>query len=507
MDLKESAAPAGIEAAKIAFVKPIFTDTAYNNAFYVFFSKYGKSSEPYITTDLNYLNVTVKYGWSFSAGLNSFLASDKAKQQGLLLGGNVIVIDDINVTEGGLFHDEKRAYDILILGFTEYVTSAEYYAFKEFVAQGGTLIILDSCNFQCEVSYSPPQTPGGSAYMSLVKGKGWEFNGTCAWKSVYGRWEDENRNWIGGNYWFYWSGTHYDYFIANTSDPISTYLRNNYGEEIYTSYGAHEENLLQNFTDTSVIGYWHFINPADAPNATVYPGEPVAAYQHRYIKGTVFRYGIMASDRIGQEEFLQAFLICAVRMGFTGEVGDWYFPHNSAFLSSLKFCHSDGTEISNESGLTGRVYCYVALNTKSLVRGVVYNLSAVYIRVFARSGYSWGSGTPTSLATIQGTMTNSNGLSWETIVDTSAFADGDYVFEFHSLFISSVNSSKFIDELLAVAYRSIENRLTSALMVISMSFSALIVACVFLLYSTSTSKKSTRGKNKRTRNRKKPDKS
>jgi hypothetical protein len=273
-----------------------------------------------------------------------------------------------------------------------------------------------------------------------------------------------------------------------------------------STYGAHEENLLQNFTNTGVIGYWHFINPPEAPNPQTCPGQPIAAYHHRYVNGSVFHTGIMASDRVAQEEFLQAFLISAVRMGFTGEVGDWHFARDSTFQSSLKFCRSNGMEIGNKSGLTGTVHCYVALNTTSLARGgVIYNLSAVYVRVFARTGYSWGSGTPTLLANIQGTMTNSSGLCWQTIIDTTAIVDGDYVFEFDSRFVSSVNSSKSIDELLVVGYRSIENSigpLTSALMVISMSFCALTLVCVFLLYNKNMNRKSARSRHNGTGSRK-----
>jgi hypothetical protein len=506
--LRESATPTGIEAAKIAVVKPIFSDTAYNNAFYVFYAKYASSNQTYITnaTDLHLFNVTVKYGWGWSNGLNAFISSDKAKQQGLFLGRNTVVIDEINVTYGGLFHNGKRAYDVVILGFTEYVTEQEYFAYKEFVAEGGTLIIMDGCNFLAEVKYYPPAAPGGPAYLSLVKGHGWEFNGTHAWKSVYARWWDENKNWVGSNYWHYWSGNHYDYLVANTSDPISICLKSNYGELISTTYGAHEENLLQNFTNTGVIGYWHFINPAEAPDLNGFPGQPIVAYHHRYINGSVFHTGIMASDRVLSEEFLQAFLISAVRMGFTGEVGDWHFPRDSTIQTSLKFCNSNGIEIGNKSALTGRVCCYVTLNTTSLAHlGAIYNLSSVYLRIFPRSGYSLGSGLPTLLATIQGTMTNSSGSCWETIIDTSAMAYGDYVFEFDSKFISSVNSSKSIGEILAVSYRSIENGmvpLASALMVTSMSFSALMVACAFLAYNKSANRKSARSRNKGTESRK-----
>jgi hypothetical protein len=496
-NLGESAAPTGIAVAKIAVVKPIFSDTAYNNAFYVFYAKYASSNQAYITTDLHYLNVTVKYGWGWSDGLNAFITSDKARRQGLLLGKNTVVIDEINVTDGGLFHNSKRAYDVVILGFTEYVTEQEYYAYKRFVAEGGTLIIMDACNFLAEVKYYPSAIPGGQAYLSLVKGHGWEFNGTHAWKSVPSRWPEENQNWVGSNYWHCWSGNHYDYLIANTSDPISIHLRSNYGEHISTTYGAHEENFLQNFTDTGVIGYWHFINPAEAPDPNVCNGQLIAAYDHRYINGTVFHSGIMASDRVALEDFLQDFLMSSVRIGFNGELRGWHFLPDSASQTPLKFCNSNGIDIGNESGLTSMVYCYVTLDTTWLAHaGAIYNLSSVYVRIFARYGYSQNLGSSSSLMTIRGTVTNSNGLCWLVVVNTTVVPDGNYAFEFDSLFIS-VDSSKSINEVVAVNYPSIVNRivpLRNALVAISMSFSALTLACVFLAYSKSANKGSRKRK-------------
>ncbi|MFX1273026.1 MAG: hypothetical protein ACFFAX_15190, partial [Promethearchaeota archaeon] len=260
---------------RIAVVKPIFTDTAYSSAFYNFYSKYMGYTD-YIDTDLHLLNVTVKDGWGWSAGLSNFLTSFKAGIAGLSLGENVELIDEIDVTMGALFENNSRVYDVVILGFTEYVTIEEYNFYKRFVETGGTLIIMDACNFLAEVKYYPPASPDEVGYLSLVKGHGWEFNGTYAWKSVYHRWPEENRNWVASNYWKWWTGDHYDYFQSSTSHPISTYLRNNYGQNIISSYGAHEENRLENFTDSQIIGYWHFIDPDEEPN------DPVVAYQHRY---------------------------------------------------------------------------------------------------------------------------------------------------------------------------------------------------------------------------------
>ncbi len=477
--LEYSKAPRGIEAAKIAVVKPIFSDTAYNNAFYVFYAKYASSNQAYITTDLHYFNVTVKSGWGWSTGLYNFIASDKAKQQGLVLGKNAVVIDEINVTNGGLFHNGKRVYDILILGFTEYVTSREYYAYKDFVAEGGTLIIMDGCNFLAEVKYYPPATTGGPAYLSLVKGHGWEFNGTHAWKSVYARWWDENKNWVGSNYWHWWTGKHYDYMVANTSHPISIYLRNNYGYNIATIYGAHEENLLQNYTNTGVIGYWHFINPAEAPNPNVYPGQIIAAYHHRYMNGSVFHTGIMASDTVSQEGFLQSFLICAVRMGSTVQ-------RDPTLSASVEFYYTNGARRDTNSSLSGTIFCVVTLNNSSIAQGgTIYYLGAVVLKIYGKSGYSPDYTPPSQPIIIQATKADSTGLRWQAIVDTTSIPDGEYAFEFDSTYASSVDNQSSISQLLVFSYSSIANNLGTSktgLVAVSAPILIAIIAYVFFKY-------------------------
>ncbi|MHA2002485.1 MAG: hypothetical protein ACW975_00240 [Candidatus Thorarchaeota archaeon] len=302
--------------SRIAVVKPIFSRTAYRDAFYTFYQRYGwVDPGTYITNDLDYLNVTVKDGWGFSEGLSEFLGYSRLPT--MIFGMDITYIDEIDVIEGALFSGAKRVYDVLILGFTEYVTQEEYTAYKTFVAMGGLLIIVDACNFLAEVKYHPPDSPDQPGYLSLVKGHGWEFNGTHAWRSVYHRWPEENRNWVGSNFWRFWQGIHYDQFIANTSHQISTYLETNYGTTIDTGYGAHEENKLENFTDTEIIGYWNFVNWSEAPD------DPVVAYQHWYVNGSVIHTGIVASRWVDSERYLMDFMISAIRLGLTGEVGDW----------------------------------------------------------------------------------------------------------------------------------------------------------------------------------------
>lgn len=299
---------------RIALVKPVFSATAYSNAFYTFFSKY-RSVLPgeYVTTDLNLLNRTVVDGWRWSERLSNWFEGDSARSLHLVLGETVTLINEIDVDGGELFRDGVRQYDVVILGFTEYVTEREYLYYRQFVASGGTLIILDACNFLAEVTYS-------NGYLSLKKGHGWEFNGTHAWKSVYHRWYDDNMNWVGSNYWRYWTGIHYDSISINTTNALSDYISMTLGKYIPTFYKGHEENILQNRTMTDIIGYWNFINSSE------YPGYPVAAYMHSYGKGRVIHSGIMGSDVILTDRFLPVFLAASIRLGLTGKVSNWAYP-------------------------------------------------------------------------------------------------------------------------------------------------------------------------------------
>jgi hypothetical protein len=443
-DLKETVAPNDIMAARIAVVKPIFSDTAYNNAFYVFYGKYASSEETYIKADLNYLNVTVKDDWGWSYKLYTFISSDKAKRQGLFLGMNVVIIDEVNVTYGGLFENGQRRYDVIVLGFTEYVTRQEYYAYRDFVAQGGTLVEMDACNFLAEVKYYPPVN-GAQAHLSLVRGHGWEFNGTCAWKSVYANWEEENRNWIGSNYWHWWMGEHYDWFVANTTDRISTYLRNSYGANISTCYGAHEENLLQNLTNTNVIGYWHFVNSSEQPK------EPVASYVHKYMSGKVFHTGIMSSD-ILDEEFIQAFLVCAIRAGYMGEVGNWCFPESSGFRDDVRLYNSYNVRAEHQGVLSGGVYCLITLNKASITsEGVSCNLSSVEVIFFLKS---LGIQALDSNHSYRIRAREKSIVSWQAGFNTTTAPYDTYGMMIRYKFVSSINNETYIQNYNLIGYYS-----------------------------------------------------
>jgi len=458
---------------RIAVVKPIFTCTAYSDAFYAFYRNNGLRPEPFITWDLNYLNVTVKNGWGWSGQLLGFLSSIEAELAGLSLGHSVALIDEINVTMGALFDGDMRVYDVVILGFTEYVTLEEYNYYKRFVETGGTLIIMDACNFLAEVKYHPPNSPGEPGYLSLVKGHGWEFNGTHAWKSVYHRWPEENRNWIGSNYWKWWGGKHYDYFQANTSHPISAYIRNTYSQNVTTLYYAHEENRLENHTDTQIIGYWHFIDASEAPE------DPVVAYQHRYGKGSVFHSGIMASDVVDREKFLQSFLVCAIRIGLTGEVGEWTFWQDSSFESDVELLFESGTHVPQNGSLSGRIRFDVNFNTTVIARdGEPYRLASVDVHINPVDIF------PHSPAlTIAGNVVDEHNLQWQIVVDTLNLSDTEYEFEVCCRFTSPYNCTLHVDSTLVVLVHRVMNvpdELRNALLVGTTSL------CVILVMASGT---------------------
>ena len=89
---------------------------------------------------------------------------------------------------------------ISILGHQEYVTQQEYGNLRHFVANGGTMIILEGNVFYTEVKYNK-NMPDNT--VTLVKGHSWAFNGESAWRSVGERWAKETSEWVGSNYLYY----------------------------------------------------------------------------------------------------------------------------------------------------------------------------------------------------------------------------------------------------------------------------------------------------------------
>jgi len=456
---------------RIALVKPIFSATAYSQAFYSFYGKY--ASLPlgeYVTTDLNLLNRTVVDEWGWSTRLNAWFGSDTARSLHLMLGETVTLMDEIDVDSGELFHDGVRLYDVLILGFTEYVTEREYLYYKQFVALGGTLIIMDACNFLAEVTYS-------NGYLSLTKGHGWEFNGTHAWKSDYHRWYQENKNWIGGNFWKYWTGRHYSGIRVNTTNAISDAIRITVGENISTIYGGHEENYLQNLTETDIIGYWNLINPDDCP------GYPVAAYMHKYGAGTVIHSGIMASDTILSDQFLSVFLAASIRYGLTGEVSQWTYPeplvHSNDFVeTTVTIYERNGGRASGT--ISGLNYCEINFNATTDVLRDCYrcNLASVI-------------GEMVEVVDTEHQVSHStiikaqivNDTCWRLDINTFLFANGNYRLNINATW-EGIQHSVVVSEFIEALYFNIQNSWWILMIPWAVPLGAVICAAVIIVTYT-----------------------
>jgi hypothetical protein len=283
---------------KFAIVKPVFTATAYSS-YYTFYSKYSNAPRNHnITTDLGLLNVTLVDGWGWSNGLREFAMSKTARDFGLVVGKNLAILTDVNATQGGLFNnDGSNKYDVTVLGFSEYVSTLQYQAYRHFVAQGGRLILMDAVNFLAEVRYYPL-----SRHLALVSGHGWGFDGKRVWFDLFERWRDESRNWVGSN--FCCSTNRYSGAVMSGNHSLSLAMRQAFGPLVFTSYHGHEENQVTNMTGTVILARW-VQTPPDLHKL-------IATYLHRYVNGTVIHIGVMASDVISFDQSVQAFLASCI---------------------------------------------------------------------------------------------------------------------------------------------------------------------------------------------------
>src|SRR3989454_10350362 len=283
---------------KIAAVEPVFTTTAYSS-FYSFYSKYAtRNLNGTIKTDLNLLNASIVRGWGWSDALRRFLISTTAGDQyDIVLGRNLSFISEVNVSQALFRTDGTRNYDVLILGFTEYVTIQEYYAYKSFVTTGGVLVLMDATNFLAQVEYYPR-----TQHLALIRGHGWGFNGTMAWRDIFDRWQNENTNWIGGTFGVgSSSGAGYSGAIPLIDNPVGRALKEKYGSRVFTVYQGHEENVVTNLTRTSIVANWVQTRKPDFhPN--------VSAYMHYYKIGLVADLGVMGSNVIMSDDSVQFFL-------------------------------------------------------------------------------------------------------------------------------------------------------------------------------------------------------
>jgi hypothetical protein len=198
----------------------------------------------------------------------------------LLPQSNINVLTDVDVDTGSIFVKNgitSNRYDIMIIGHQEYVTQREYNNLKQFVANGGTLIVLAGNTFYAQVKYNR-----NTDAITLVKGHGWAFNGKSVWKSVSERWKKETSRWLGSNYLCY-------------SCKI-VFLNNQFG------YKHHEEQYLTNPKDIILMNY----NALVMSTKNYHPpmAKPViATYQLNSQKGKVIVLGIYSDNIITNGKF------------------------------------------------------------------------------------------------------------------------------------------------------------------------------------------------------------
>lgn len=290
------------DVSRVAVVKPVFTATAYASFYHFYAVHRGTLKSQVVTADVGFLDHVVVDGWGWSEGLHKFVTSQTAIDDGLVFGKTLTELTDVSVHEGGLFDTNgSNKFDIVILGFTEYVTVQQYYAYKHFVATGGQLVLLDATNFLAEVKYD-----AHTQHVSLVKGHGWIFDGQKAMRDVFDRWSSENTNWVASTFCF--SGQQqYKGALVQGNHTISQELRQEYGPRVFTSYAGHEENSVTNMTGTEIIARWTPSGPNSSNTTT--SQNLVAAYLHHYRLGIVIHVGVMSSDVIAYDKSVQSFLI------------------------------------------------------------------------------------------------------------------------------------------------------------------------------------------------------
>lgn len=263
---------------KIGFVKPTFTDAAYDNKFYIFY--YRHLHTPWnvnVTKDLPLLNSKVSNIQRGSVH-NVFALTDLIKHMGGISNRTLSYsLSDIDVDKGNIFdninHRPLNLFDILVIGHQEYVTQQEYNNLKQFVLNGGTIILLDGNVFYAEVKYFENNNT-----ISLVKGHGWAFNGKTAWRSVGERWANETSQWVGSNYLCY--------------KCIKLFKNNPFG------YLPHEEQYITNPKDKILLNF----DPIQLSNAPK-PHIDVAIYSLKYGKGKIISFGIYSDDIIQNKYF------------------------------------------------------------------------------------------------------------------------------------------------------------------------------------------------------------
>jgi hypothetical protein len=297
---------------KIALIKPTFTAAAYDNAFYIFYRLNANTS----LAD----NITKHIGLLSNAVLNKTIsetASSVSSEHAMhyLLGhlkwlmpkSNVTVLADQDVHKGYIFknedqnsgssgetNDNNNMYDVIILGHQEYVTQNEYDNLKQFVKNGGTLVMLDGNIFYAEVKYDI-----NTETITLVKGHGWTFDGKSASKSIPERWKNETSAWVGSNFLCYLCHIRFDNNPFGYQHSEEQYITNPKAK-ILLDYNAsvieHQHSSDDVNNDKNAVSYNN--NNFKDTSQSQTTNADIASYELDFGKGRVISLGIYADNII-----------------------------------------------------------------------------------------------------------------------------------------------------------------------------------------------------------------
>jgi hypothetical protein len=264
---------------RIALVEPTFTSAAYGpGGFYEFYPKYAAiPTHEVVMEDLDLLtgDLPEVYDQSVDEYYDTLIEGIKRS----FVEAQVVVIRDEDVHDGNIFaFGGENAYDVLILLHDEYVSQEMYDNYRNFVSNGGTLILVDSNTFYAEVSYDRVNRT-----ITLVKGHDWEFNGREARKSVSERYAEENIDFIGSNY-----------VINQISDNI-TFDDNPF------DYVHFEENQLLN-SNAIILHDYNVTFPPNYPNLH-HLDATIATYELKYGGGKVITLGIYGTRVVENDKF------------------------------------------------------------------------------------------------------------------------------------------------------------------------------------------------------------
>ena len=329
---KKNDATIKVLTPKIAFVRPTFTEAAYQeNGFYRFYFKHGYPAVgKNITIDLDMLTVKTPKSVSEFRGndirylsnitslipINGTELSDVSQDhfpvaqkfwmpfvdhvKKVAPNAMLTVMRDEDVHDGHIFYQDNKtnAFDILLLFYNEYVTQTEYDNLRQFVSNGGTIIFIDANALSAEVRYDR-----NNGTITLVKGHSWQFDGKAASRSALERWYSETKKWVGSNY------------LVNAIEPKLIFTNNPFN---YTHF---EERFVNNPKAKIIIDYGvkfpkDYVElylkkeklPAELHREDI-PIEniTIASYSMEYGKGEVIMIGLSGRLLSENQKFLNFF--------------------------------------------------------------------------------------------------------------------------------------------------------------------------------------------------------